>query len=191
MKQLSKFIILLNILLFSFSSFAQDVDQDEMMKAWQKAMTPGPEHEMLANMVGEWDGDITMWMDSNQPPETSKGTAIYESIYDGRYIIGKYSGTAWGMPMNGMDINGYDNVKKVFFSTWIDNMGTGLMYSEGTYDEESKTINFTSDTVGPMGNKMKVRSVTTLIDKDHTQFEMFMDMGSGEMKSMEIKYTRK
>ena len=38
---------------------------------------------------------------------------------------------------------------------------------------------------------MKVREVVTLIDKDHSKFEMFMDMGTGEMKSMEIKYTRR
>ena len=191
MQYFSKFVLLLSFILLSFGSFAQDMDQDAMMKAWELAMTPGPQHEMLANMVGEWDGDITMWMDPNQPPQTSKGTAKYESIYDGRYIVGTYSGTAWGMPMNGMDINGYDNVKKVFFTTWIDNMGTGLMYSEGTYDEDSKTINFSGDTVDPMGNKIKVRQVTTLIDKDHSKFEMYMDMGTGEMKSMEISYSRK
>lgn len=185
--------LVLTFFCFSFASviIAQEMDQAAMMKAWQESMTPGPQHKMLGKMVGEWHGEISMWMDPSQPPQISEGTSVYESIYDGRYIIGKYSGTAMGMPMNGMDINGYDNVKKVFFTTWIDNMGTGLMYTEGVYDESTNKITYTGETVGPMGNVMKIRQIVTLIDDDHSMFEMFMDMGQGEMKSMEIKYTRK
>lgn len=186
-----KLLSLLFVFSFSFSLFSQEMDQDAMMKAWQESMTPGVQHEMLGNMVGEWEGDITMWMDPNVPPQTSKGTVTYESIFDGRYIIGKYEGNAWGMPMNGMDVNGYDNIKKVFFTFWIDNMGTGAMYVEGNYDEETRTINFNGEMPDPMGNMVKIRQVVTLIDNDHSMFEMFMDSGSGEMKSMEIKYTRK
>jgi hypothetical protein len=189
MQYFSKFVFIFVGVLFSFTVLAQD--QDAMMKEWQKAMTPGPEHEMLANMVGEWDGDITMWMDPTQPPQVSKGTAKYESIFDGRYIVGKFTGNMMGMPFNGMEVSGYDNVKKVYFSNWYDNMGTGVMYVEGTYDKTSNTCNYTGETMDPMGNKMKVREVVTIIDKDHSKFEMFMDMGTGEMKSMEISYTRK
>jgi len=70
-------------------------------------------------------------------------------------------------------------------------MGTGVMYVEGTYDKTTNTCNYSGETMDPMGNKMKVREVVTIIDKDHSKFEMFMDMGTGEMKSMEISYTRK
>ncbi len=191
MKFFSKFALAFNIFLFSFNGFAQDMDKDAMMKAWQESMTTGEQHKMLGNMVGAWEGEITMWMDPAEPPETSIGTVKYESVFDGKYIMGKFSGNMMGMPFSGLEICGYDNVKKVFFSFWIDNMGTGTMYLEGNYDEKSSTLNYAGETVGPMGDKMKVREVTTVIDKDHSKFEMFMDMGAGEMKSMEIKYTRK
>jgi hypothetical protein len=191
MKLFSKVIFSLSAILISFTSFAQDMDQDAMIKAWQKSMTPGPEHAMLANMVGEWEGEISMWEDPNQPPQTSIGTVNYESIFDGRYIIGKFSGNMMGMPYSALEVDGYDNIKKVFFSSWVDNMGTGLMYVEGTYDKNSNTLTYKGDTAGPMGNKMKVREVITIIDKDHSKFEMFMDMGTSEKKSMEIKYKRK
>lgn len=191
MRVINMFIFMLFLLSFSFTNYAQVNDQEAMMEAWQKSMKTGPEHVMLANMVGEWDGEISMWEDPNQPPLISNGTVNYESIFDGRYIIGKFSGNMMDMPMSGMEITGYDNVKKVFFSTWIDNMGTGMLYVEGTYDKNSNTITYIGETVDPMGNKMKVREVVTPIDKDHSKFEMFMDMGSGEMKSMEINYTRK
>jgi len=184
-------LLLLGIFVMKNSSFAQDMNQDEMMKMWQEYMTPGDEHKMLADVVGEWEGDITMWMDPTQPPEKYKGTAKYQLILGGRYVEGFYGGEMMGMPFEGRDISGYDKAKKVFFSFWIDNMGTGKMYLEGTYDKDSKTLNLAGEETDMMGNKMKVREVIKTIDKDHSIFEMYMDMGQGEMKSMEIKYTRK
>lgn len=189
MKYISQCAFILFSILFSLTVFAQD--QEAMMEEWQKAMTPGPEHKMLSNMVGEWNGDISMWMEPGQPPQTSKGTVKYESIFDGRYIVGNFTGNMMGMPFSGMEISGYDNVKKVFFSSWYDNMGTGVMYVEGTFDKATNTGHYTGETLDPMGNKMKVREVVTIIDKDHSKFEMYMDAGTGEMKSMEISYTRK
>lgn len=191
MHKISNYLVLLIIALLSTLVFSQEMEQDAMMKAWQESMTPGPQHEMLAQMVGEWNGEITMWMDPAQPPQTYDGHVVYESIFDGKYIVGNFSSTMMGMPFSGMDLNGYDNIKKVFFTTWIDNMGTGLLYVEGTYDENSNSITYTGETVDPMGNNMKVRNVVTLIDKDNSKFEMYIDYGSSEMKSMEITYKRK
>lgn len=179
------------MLLFSITSFAQDVNQEEMMKQWQTYMTPGPEHEMLMHMVGEWEGDITMWMDPSQPPQNMKGTTKYESVMDGRYIVGKFSGFMMGMPFSGMDLTGYDNALKVFQNVWIDNMGTGMMMTEGTFDKNTNTITYKGKMVTPSGSKVDVKNVVTIIDKDNSVFEMFTDMGAGEMKTMEIKYKRK
>ena len=44
-----------------------------------------------------------------------------------------------GMPFQGMSTMAYDNGKKTFMSTWIDNMGTGILETEGTYDAGTKT----------------------------------------------------
>ncbi len=190
MKSLFRFSFVL-ILLFSFITFAQDADQEVMMKEWQTYMTPGPEHQMLMDMVGEWEGDITMWMDPSQPPQTTTGTTKYESVMDGRYIIGHYSGVMMGMPFNGMDLTGYDNALKVFQNLWIDNLGTGMMITEGTYDKSSNSLTYKGKMVVPSGQKVDVRNVVKIIDKNHSTFEMYVDMGAGETKTMEIKYTRK
>lgn len=190
MKLVLRFSLVL-FLLFSVSSFAQEVNQEEMMKQWQTYMTPGPEHQMLAEMVGEWEGDITMWMDPSQPPQTMKGTTKYESVLGGRYIIGHYSGEMMGMPFNGMDLTGFDNALKVYQNIWIDNMGTGMMITEGTFDKTTNTITYKGKMVTPTGAKVDVKNVITIKDKDHSTFEMFTDMGTSEMKTMEIKYKRK
>lgn len=77
-------------------------------------------------------------------------------------------------------------------STWVDNMGTGIMYMEGKYDEKSKSINFAGKCVDPTsGKEESVREVFKIVD-DKTQFmEMYMTKGGKEFKNMEIKFTKK
>ena len=95
------------------------------------------------------------------------------------------------MNFKGMSLDGYDNVKQKFISAWVDNMGTGLMLSEGTYDAGTKTFTYTGEYEAMPGMKSKVRQVVTVADKDHHSMEYYEDRGQGEMKSMEISYTRK
>jgi len=193
---MKKLFALLFVFLLSVSAnllFAQDEGEEmdpAMMKAWQESMTPGPMHEMLANRVGEWKAEVTMWMDPTKPPETSEATTVCEAMLGGRYFKSTHTGMMMGMPFEGYEISGYDNVKKKFFNVWMDNMGTGIMVSEGTYDEATKTLTFTGEMTDPMGTDMNVREVITAPDKDHSLFEMYVDMGGNEMKTMEIKYTR-
>lgn len=178
--------------IFCIMSRAQDsTKQDAMMKAWQAYMTPGPMHQMLAKGVGEWTANIKMWEDPSKPPTESKGTSEVKSILGGRYIQGNYKGTFNGMEMNGQDITGYDNAKKKFFNTWIDNFGTGIMYLEGTYDEGTSTLTYTGTSIDPMSGKdIPVRETFKQIDADHQHMEMFMTDKGQEFKTMEIDYTR-
>ena len=68
---------------------------------------------------------------------------------DGRYQQTTTTGSFMGMPFHGMSTTGYDNAKKVFFTTWIDNMGTGLMYGEGKWNNATKSIDFKGKTMEP------------------------------------------
>ena len=63
------------------------------------------------------------------------------------------------MQFKGMGIEGYDNVKKKFVGSWIDNMGTGIMMSEGTYDPATKTFTYTTDEEMMPGMKTKIREL--------------------------------
>ena len=85
----------------------------------------------------------------------------------GRYQVNNYSGNMMGMLFEGMGIPADDNAKKVFISTWIDNMGTGLMKVEGPWDAASKSITLTGKSVDPgsvTGRKMDIREVLKIID---------------------------
>lgn len=154
-------------------------------------MTPGSMHEMMAKAVGEWKSKNTFWMDPASEPMVSEGTATFEMILGGRYLKSTHKGEAMGMPMEGINIQCYDNATKEFTATWIDNMGTGISVSKGTYDEATKTINFTGTMVDPMSGKvLDYRQTIQLLDDNHQVVEIFMNSNGKEYKNMMVELTR-
>jgi hypothetical protein len=170
------------------------------MKMMMELAKLNENHKMLAETAGTWSYVVKMWMDPKGAPTESKGTAVRKAVMDGRYVTGDYTGS-FKMPgadgkmkdMNfkGMSMDGYDNVKKKFVSGWVDNMGTGIMLTEGTYDASTKSITYTGEFEMAPGMKSKVREVVKFTDKTHMSMEYFEDRGQGEAKSMEISYTKK
>jgi hypothetical protein len=168
-------------------------DSATMMQNWMAYMTPGEMHKMLAKYDGKFTAEVTMWMDASAPPAKSKGMAENKMILGGRYQESKFKGEFEGMPFEGQNIIGYDNSKKKFFTTWIDNMGSGIMTYEGDWDAEKKAVFFTGSMVDPMtGFECEMRETFTLVDDNTQLMESWCKTPDGkEYKSMEIKYTRK
>jgi hypothetical protein len=118
------------------------------------------------------------------PP--SKTTAIAESkmILGGRYQQSVTRGSFNNMPFEGISILGYDNAKKVFMNSWVDNMGTGILQMQGTWDPASKTVNLTGTTVDPTtGKDMNVRQTFTLVDDNTQMITMYMTQDGKEFKN--------
>lgn len=186
MKKTTLFILL--AMLYSSFIFAQD---DNMQK-WMAYMTPGKEHQTLAKLNGNWVYTSKMWMDPAAEPQTTQGTAICEMLLDGRYSQMKVSGNVMGMPFNGISLTAFDNGKKLWLTTWIDNMGTGIMYGEGKWDEATKSIIFTGKIYDPMAGKdTDYKETMKFIDDNTMGMEMFTVSGGKDIKNMEINYTRK
>lgn len=172
-----------------FCAIAQD---QAAQKAWMDYMTPGSVHQMIAKADGEWTSEMTMWMDANSQPTKSTGTMVNKMILGGRYQESRFTGNFMGMPFEGIGTLAYDNAKKMFQSTWIDNMGTGIMTLEGKWEDKTKSINLTGQAIdGMTGKEMKVREVFKLIDDNTQLMETYMVQNGKEFKSMEIKFTRK
>jgi len=177
-----------------------EADMKKMMEQMMELGKTGENHKLLASMAGNWAYTVKMWMDPTGKPQESKGTATRKAIMDGRFFVVDHSGK-FQMPgadgkmkeMNfkGMAIEGYDNVKKKFVVSWIDNMGTMILNSEGTYDATSKTFTYTAQFEMMPGMPVRIRELIKVVDNDHHNFEWYEDRGQGEAKTMEISYTRK
>ena len=169
------------------------VDSATAMRTMMEAGTPGPQHALLAKADGKWTAEMTMWMSPGAPPATAKSIATNKMVLGGRYQETSFKGDFMGMPFEGTSTAGYDNVKKVFFSTWMDNMSTSILTMEGTWDEASKTINYKGSMICPAnGKECTMREVYKMIDDNTHVMEMYgPDMQTGkEYKNMEIKFTR-
>lgn len=173
---------------------AKPMDSAAMMKAWEAYATPGEAHKMLAMDNGNWDCESTMWMGpDDQKPMKTKMAATSKMVMGGRYQESRYSGNMMGQPFEGVATVGYNNASKKYESTWIDNMGTGVMTMSGTFDQATKTMNMSGECVDPMsGQNKKMRETFTMVDDNTRKMEMFDTDPSGkEYKSMEIIMTRK
>ena len=92
----------------------------------------------------------------------------------------------------GESITGYDNAKKKFLATWIDNFGSSIMYMEGNHDEKTNTLTLEGKMMDPAtGKDMHVKQVFSKISDDSHKFDMFMVIDGKDIKNMEIVYTRK
>jgi hypothetical protein len=164
----------------------------EMMKKWEAFATPGPDHKVLDALVGKWTTQIKMWMDPAAPMMESTGTCEMQWVLGGRYLHEEDKGSFMGQPFEGMGVTGFDNLKKKYVASWIDNMGMGIMRSEGTYDAAKKTINYTSECPDPTMTKyVPSRMTLAFVDANTVKMEMFGPDKSGkEYKGMELTYTR-
>jgi hypothetical protein len=186
-------IFLFTLFLTCAASFLNiSYSQDEDMKKWMDYMTPGDQHKQMSKCSGDWKVNTKMWMAPGGEPTVTDGTASAEMILGGRYLVTKHKATMMGMPFEGMSIDGYDNATKMFNSVWLDNMGTGIMFMTGKWNEATKTTDYTGKMVNPLtAGYEDIRSVLKMNDENTMTMEMFGPGPDGkEFKSMVITYTR-
>jgi hypothetical protein len=168
------------------------MDSAAMAKAWMEYATPGDMHKWMASTDGVWTGETKSWMAPDAPPTTSTATMTNKTMLGGRYQESVYKGTMEGMPFEGKGTMGYDNAQKKFVSTWVDNMGTGMVIMTGQYDQSSKTMTMNGTMTDPStGKDCKLRQVITFTDDKTQKTEMYSEQGGKEMKMMEMNLTKK
>lgn len=182
-------LFLLTAGLVTTQGFAQT---EAEMKAWEAYATPGEPHKMMAGEVGSWTNDMSFWDPSSKEPMKATSVCEVKMILGGRYQDMMYKGDMMGMPFEGRATLAYDNVTKEYTSTWIDNMGTGMMVMKGKMKPGSKSLELYGDMTDPMSGKtIKCREVYTIVDANTRRMEMFDTKNGKEHKSMEIVMKRK
>jgi len=160
-------------------------------EAYMKAATPGAPHERLAKMAGHWTTQVKMWMEPGKPAMESTGTLDAQMVLGGRYLETIHKNQTMGMPFEGHELDGYDNVAGQYFGAWIDNMGTGLLPMTGSLDASGKVMTMTGEFMDPVKHKkMTFKAVSTHIDDDTFHYEGYMVDGGKETKVMEVTAKR-
>ena len=100
-------------------------------------------------LVGDWTFTNKMWM---APGAAADGVDRHDARGgpDGRplrraHLEGQHDGHA----LRGAGTEAYDNVGKQYVSSWVDNMGTGIMHATGTCDAAVQGLHLHRRDVGP------------------------------------------
>jgi hypothetical protein len=186
------FLLILSLFCSVYAQQTQQ-DQQKMVEAYMKIMAVNENHEYFKDFVGDWIVSTKAWMMPGAEPSISEGTSKGELIMGGRFLKMHFKSSMFGMPFEGLQIIGYDNLKKKYVIFWIGNASTAFYLSEGTRNESGKVLTDWGESENPLTGKIeKARGVTTLINKDEFVYEMFMVGPDGkEYKSLENRAKRK
>jgi Protein of unknown function (DUF1579) len=149
----------------------------------QEPPKPGPEHEVLKILVGDWDLVL------KGGGMESKGTATYKLDLGGLWLSSTFEGDIGGQKFQGHGMDSYDAKKKKYVAAWFDSMSATPMFMEGTYDKDKKTLTMSGDGPGPDGTPVKHTGVTEWKDEDTVHFAMYM--GDGKEPMFTIVYKRR
>jgi hypothetical protein len=167
-------------------------NQQETLRKVEAAARPGPAHQALNDLVGDWKAEVKCWMQPGSPPEVTQGTAQARWTLNNHFLEEDFRGQMMGKPFSGRTLMGYDNTKQTFNSVWVSDSQTSMFVSEGKSDGNYKTITQEGKTsCAATGRKeVPMKTVLRVIDQNKHVFEMY-DGTQGNAKTMEITYTRK
>jgi len=196
MRQMMKVLAIAAIfgfgLLAPVSAQTSPQDQQKAMEAYMKAGAVTENHAYLKRFAGSWTAKTTMWTVPGQPPTAGGGSFEGRLIMGGRFVALDFRGTMMGMPFEGFQLTGYDNMQKKYLTLWVDNTSTSFFMLAGGRDVKTDTLNQTGEWADPMAGTTKVRAVIRFVNADEYVWEQFMVLPDGkEFKSMEMRCTRK
>jgi hypothetical protein len=149
----------------------------------QEPPKPGPEHDVLKKMVGDWD--LTMKFGGME----TKGKVTYRMEVGGLWLVGNLESELFGAKYSGKGLDTYDPATKKYVGIWVDSMAGRPMLLEGTYDKAAKTLTMAGEGPGMDGKPTKYKSVSAMPDDDTINFSMYM--GDGKDPAFTIVYKRK
>ncbi|MGH8692884.1 MAG: DUF1579 family protein, partial [Burkholderiales bacterium] len=141
---------------------------------------PGEEHGKLDQLVGTWDVTVKFPVG---PGREMEGQSSCEAKWtmDGRFLRQEYSSTFAGKPLTVVRYLGFDRRRGKFVEVQFESTHTDVLHSEGVLFPDGKTITCWGTHIdAATGKEMKVRTVTTLRDKDAFTLEMFYADAEGK-----------
>ena len=176
------------------------ITPEMQMQAMQLAQ-PGPEHEIIAKMAGDWTVASKMWMAPDQKPMEMTIDSHAEMVLGGRFLKstakGSFKMMGMEIPVESIGFFGYDRRNEVYTNVGFDTMGTYFITAEGTRDPETGVITVSgSDHDETFGITQEYRFEYTPISDDEFTVDLYftnpeMTHGLDEFRMMQMVYKRK
>jgi hypothetical protein len=167
-------------------------DMKEGMQRWVATMKPGPAHERLKELLGDYDIVIRNPMAGSQE---IKSTGTISWLAEGKWLKLEWSGmTMFGKPGSGLWVLGYDNFKERYVGMMVDSLQTCMNTMSGHFDMSGDNLILwgTIDEPATPEQDKYVRYIFRGYGKDAFTFEIHdMMIGESNTKVIEMAFTRK
>lgn len=194
-------VLLAATLFFSWgTTYAQKTatpeEQAEKMKKYEEMARPGPEHQRLAELSGNWNYTVNMWMSPSSPnPMVTEGKGTARMVIGGRFLELTSNGTYMGIPFEGLSYIGFDRRNKEYTTVGFDNSGTYWVTAKGQPDSTGVIVMQGKDEDKSMDMTQEYKFLMDIRSKDIFIFSVIftdavMSQGTGNFKMMEITYNR-
>lgn len=166
-------------------------EQQKLTEEMMRLAQPGPEHELLKQLVGEWSLVSKVWHTEDGEPEVHPGTGSNRLILGGRFLEMSGRGTMFGEPVETLTILGFDRRKEMFTSTGYDTFGTYSVFAAGPYDAAKKQTRMSGTDDDPTtGWTQRYDFVLVWVDADTYRFEVwFKDLSHGNSEPFKMVET--
>jgi hypothetical protein len=154
----------------------------EDMAAFEEAIRlaqPGPEHEELGTLKGEWVAEVSVYapgMPPDAPPMTQTTTTQVKTILGGRFLEITSAGDFMGMPYESQSYFGFDRRLGEYTYVGMDTLGTYWVSGAGQKDADG-VIRMHGVDHDPMGKQVYTFEYELLGPDEFVHRVMFSEMG--------------
>jgi uncharacterized protein DUF1579 len=164
-------------------------EQQAAMEAEMRAAQPGPTHQRLARLAGEWTTLTKLRMAPDQPATEAPGTARLTSGLGGRFLLEESENAPFGPPTTNWRLTGYNNGSGRYEAVWLWTMATGMLTLEGT--EGGGAIDWRGGFKDAQGKEQPMHARTRLESDDRFVVEVLGPGPDGrEFTVVETTYSR-
>ena len=109
---------------------------------WRVTLSlPGPDHERLNAVIGEWDTAIKYWRRPDDEAVELTGSVTCRWILDGRFVEEHAEDkTSQGGGFQSLGYLGYNRKTELYERFWMTNTSTGMFSERGRYDPDANVI---------------------------------------------------
>ncbi|MCK6477978.1 MAG: DUF1579 domain-containing protein [Phycisphaerales bacterium] len=175
------------------------IDKRAFLERIQKAGAPGPQHETLSPLVGEFDCTMTLWPGQGMPAVTASARASGSWIMDGRFVqVMNRPAPGEELAIESMQVIGFDRRAAKYFCWSVDSTDTYGLLAKGRMDAGSATVEMTGTSDVPGRAPEAFKQVIRIESQDRYVTQVWLLArgaagadADGWIKTVEFAYTRR
>ncbi len=175
------------------------LDKKALIDMIRHAGGPVVEHKLLEPMIGTFDCEVRLTPAPGTPPIVARCESSARWILDNRFIeLTGHPQQGEELPLESMQIFGYDKRSRQFFCWAIDSTDTYGLLCEGDYDSDSKTLTLLGEAQDAGLVRQRIKQVIHFDTADQQTSQVWIHVGNapgadadGWFRSVEIIAKRK